>query len=86
MKPDEPQAGIAFLYIRTPQGENIQNPNIVSEAKQDSQVIVLALRLVGQDTTLNVAFNRGDFSRLCAEPNQTAVSPIRVAVILEQTK
>lgn len=76
---------VASLYVRTGTGEDVAFPQQAALSDQETQVVILTMR-TAEGLTFNVAFDRGDFSRLCAAPNQALETPVKAAVVVEKMK
>lgn len=76
---------VASLYVRTGDGDDVTFPQNSALSSQESQVVILTMR-AAEGKVFNVAFNRGDFSRLCAFPNQALETPVNAAVVVEKLK
>jgi hypothetical protein len=73
--------GYGKLAIQLKDGTRVQMGSVAQAVDDEQQYVVLHVQT--DDTKLSIVFHRGDFSRLCANPNSK--EQCEVAVHLKET-
>lgn len=74
--------GVATLWIKDVSGEVQERAPGLTESAAEHEKQVLILHVQTGDATINIVFRRGEFSALCANPNDPEAE-VEVAVNIE---
>lgn len=74
--------GGATLWIKNVEGEVQERAPGLTESAADHEKQVIILHVQAADATINIVFRRGEFSALCANPNDPEAE-VEVAVNIE---
>lgn len=75
-------SGGATLWIKDVAGEVVERQPGLTESAAEHEKQVLIMHIRTGDATVNVVFRRGEFSQLCARPNDPEAE-VEVAVNIE---
>lgn len=73
--------GHATFWVKNVDGE-VETEQTMQEGQAVQEKQVLIMHIITGDATIDVVFRRGEFSRLCANPNN-ADEAVEVAVNIE---